>query len=65
MHGARTRAGRAGVKDPMTLMTRPCVRILTLTGLTAKKESKKDTKKVEKKRRKIKGEEVAMVGSAT
>ena len=43
----RTRTGRASVKDPMTLMTRPCVRVLTLTGLTAKEESKKNKKEEE------------------
>ncbi|KAK1136818.1 hypothetical protein K0M31_001354 [Melipona bicolor] len=43
----RTRAGRASVKDPMTLMTRPCVRVLTLTGLTAKEESKKNRREEE------------------
>lgn len=31
------RSARAGIRDPMTLMTRLCVRILTLTGLTARK----------------------------
>lgn len=33
------RAAREGIEDPMTLMTRLCVRILTLTGLTARKAS--------------------------
>lgn len=45
----RTRAGRAGIRDPMTLMTRPCVRILTLTGLTTKEESKDTDEEEDKK----------------
>lgn len=36
----------------MTLMTRPCVRVLTLTGLTAKEESKKKKREEEEAKEK-------------